>query len=55
MAIKVHHNKEISGGGKNGRGKGVSYAIRQKRTNMGSINVKKRKRKKIFNEILTAT
>ena len=38
MAIEVPQNEEISGEGKNRRGKGVSTAIHQ-RANRGSINI----------------
>ena len=41
IAIEVPQNEEISGGGKNGRGKGVGSAIRQRRANRGSMNIKK--------------
>ena len=40
-AIEVPKNEETSGGGKNGGRKGVGYAIRQRRANMGSVNIKK--------------
>ena len=42
MATEVPQNEEISGGGKNGEGKGVSSAIHQRRSNWGSINIKER-------------
>ena len=41
MAIEVPQNEEISGGGENGAGKGVSSAIRWRRANRGSIHIKK--------------
>ena len=41
MAIEVFHNKEISGEGKGGEGNGIGYAIRRKRANRGSINIRK--------------
>ena len=40
MAVEVSQNEEISGG----RGKGVGSAIRRRRANRGSINVKERER-----------
>ena len=45
MAVEVPQslNEEISGGGKNGGRKGVGSAIRRRRANKGSINIKKRK------------
>ena len=44
MVIEVPQNEEISGGGKNGRRKGVSSAIRR-RANRGSVNIKERERR----------
>ena len=41
IAIEVPRNKEISGGEKNGERKGVGSAIRRKRANRRSINIKK--------------
>ena len=41
MAIEVPQNEEISGGGNKGR-KEVGSAIRERRANRGSINIKKR-------------
>ena len=40
MAIEVPQNKEISGGGKDGRRKGFGSAIRRRKANRGSINIK---------------
>ena len=40
MAIEVPQNEEISGGKKNERRKGVGSAIRRRRENKGSINIK---------------
>ena len=40
MAVEVPQNEEISRGGKNGRRKGVGSAIRQRRANRRSINIK---------------
>ena len=42
MAIEVPQNEEISKGGK-----GVDSAIRQKRANRGSINIKKREQREV--------
>ena len=39
MAIEVPQNKEISGGGKYGGRKGVSFAIHRRRANRGSMNI----------------
>ena len=41
MAIEVPQNKEISGEGKVGGRKGIRSAIRRRRVNRGSINIKK--------------
>ena len=41
MAIEIPKNKEIYGGEKNGGRKGVGSAIRQRRANRQSINIKK--------------
>ena len=40
MAIKAFQNIKISGGGKSGGRKEIGSAIRQKRANRGSINIK---------------
>ena len=44
MAVEVPQNEEISGGGKNRERKGVSSAIRWRRINRRSVNIKKRER-----------
>ena len=44
MAIEVHQNEEISGGGKNGGRKGVGSAIRWGGANRGGVHIKKRER-----------
>ena len=41
MAIEVSQNKKICGGEKNGRRKEIGSAILRRRTNRGSINIKK--------------
>ena len=41
MAVEVLQNEEISGGGEDGGRKGVGSAIRQRRENKGSTNIKK--------------
>ena len=41
MAIEVPQNEEISGGGKDGGRKEVGSAIRRRKANRGSINIKK--------------
>ena len=40
MAVEVPQNGKISGGGKDGRRKGVGSAILRRRANRGSINIK---------------
>ena len=47
MAIEVPQNKEISGGGKDDRRKGVGFLIRRRGANRGSINFKKEERKEV--------
>ena len=44
IAVEFHQNKEISGGGKNGKGKELNFAIRPRRANKGSINIKEKER-----------
>ena len=44
MAIEVAKMKKISGEGKKGGRKGVVSAIRQKRANRGSIDIKQKER-----------
>ena len=44
MAIEVPQNEEISGGGKNGRKKGVGSTIRRRGANKGGVHIKKRQR-----------
>ena len=44
MAIGVPQNEKISGGGKNGRRKGVGSAIRWGGANRGGVIIKKRER-----------
>ena len=41
MAIEVPQNEEISEEDKNGGRKGVGSAIRRRRTNRGSVHIKK--------------
>ena len=55
MVIDVPQNKEISGGGKNGGRKEVGSAIRQRKANRGSINMRKDRKEKLFSEMLTHT
>ena len=41
MVIEVPQNEGIFGGGKNGGRKEIGSAIRRRRANRGSINIKK--------------
>ena len=41
MAVEVHQNKEILGGERDEGRKEITSAIRRKRANRGSINIKK--------------
>ena len=47
MAIEVPQNEEISGGGKNGRRKGISSAIRWGGADRGGIHIKKREQRRV--------
>ena len=40
MSVEVPQNEEISGGGKNGGRKGVGSAVRQRRADRWSVNIK---------------
>ena len=40
MAIEIPQNKEISGGGKNEGRKEIGSAIRRRKANKGSVNIK---------------
>ena len=48
ITIKIPKNKEICGEGKNGVEKEVGFAIRQKKANKESINLKVRKRRRVM-------
>ena len=54
MAIEVPQNEGISGGGKNGGGKGVGSAIRWGGANRGGIHIKKESEEEL-REMLTPT
>ena len=41
MAVEVSQNEEISGGGKNRGEKGIGSAIRRRRANRESVDIKK--------------
>ena len=43
MVVEVPQNEEISGEGNNGGRERVDSAIRRRRANRGSINIKERK------------
>ena len=55
MAIEIPQNEEISRGGKNGRRKGVSSAIRRRRANRGSYTLKNDSEEELLREMLTPT
>ena len=55
MAVEVPQNVEISRGEKNMEIKGVGSAIRRRKANRRSINIKERDRGKSFSEMLTPT
>ena len=48
ITIKISKNKEICGEGKNGVEKEVGFAIRRKKANKESINLKVRKRRRVM-------
>ena len=52
MAIEVPQNEEISGGGKNGGGKGVGSAIRYKEANRGAYTLRKESKEELLREML---
>ena len=55
MAIEVPQNEEISGGGKNGRRKGFSYAIRRRGANRGGYTLRNDSEEELLREMLTPT
>ena len=55
MAIEVHQNEEISGGGKDGGRKGIGSVIHWRRANRGSINIRNKSKEELFGEMLTFT
>ena len=55
MAVEVLQNEEISGGGKNGRRKGVGSAIRWRRANRGAYTLKNDSKEELLREMLTPT
>ena len=54
MAIEVHQNDEISGGGKNGGRKGIGSAIRRRGANRGRIHIKNQS-EELLREMVTPT
>ena len=46
MIVEVHQKEEISGGRKNGEGK-VNFAVRGRRANRSSLNIKARERERV--------
>ena len=55
MAIEVHQNEEISGGGKNGGKKGIGFAIRWGGANRGAYTLRNDTEEELFREILIPT
>ena len=58
MAIEVHQNEEISGGGKNGGREGVGSAIHRGRGNRGAYTnytLRNESKEELLREMLTAT
>ena len=55
MAIEVPQNEEISGGGKNGRRKGIGSAIRWGGANRGSYTLRKEREEELLREMLIPT
>ena len=55
MAIEVPQNEEISGGGKNGRRKGVGSAIRRRGANKGAYTLRNDTEEELLREMLTPT
>ena len=53
MAIEVPQNEDISGGGKDGGRKKVGSAIRRRRANRRSINMRNEREEEPFREMLT--
>ena len=53
MAIEVHQNEEISGGGKNEGRKGIGSAIRWGRANREAYTLRKESKEELFREMLT--
>ena len=52
-ALKVLHNEEISGGGKNGEEKGVGFAILRRRANRGAQTPRKESEEELLGVMLT--
>ena len=55
MAIEVPKNEEISGGGKDGRRKGVVSAIRWRGTNRGAYTLRNDTEEELLREMLIPT
>ena len=55
MAIEVLQNEEISGGGKNGGRRGVSFAICRRRANRGAYTLRKESEEELLREMLIPT
>ena len=55
MAIEVPQNEEISGGGNNGRRKGIGSSICRRRTNRGAYTLRKESKEELLRKMLIAT
>ena len=55
MAIEVPQNEEISGGGKDGKRKGIGSAIRWGGANGGAYTLRKESEEELLREMLTPT
>ena len=55
MAVEVPQNEEISGGGKNGKRKEVSSAIRWGGANRGAYTLRSNNEEELLGEMLTPT
>ena len=55
MAIEVHQNEEISGGGKDGGRKGVGSSIRWRGANRGGHTLRNDTKEELLREMLIPT
>ena len=55
MAIEVHQNEEISGGGKNRGRNGIDFAIHWGGENRGAYTLRKENKEELLREMLIPT